>query len=656
MRSRIVANLYLLATLTVLATVYLLSISPYVGGGDSGELIVTAANLATPHPPGYPIYAFFAHLFTWIPFSTIAWRVGFFSVICQLAASVLLYQLLQRWLKRRDLAAVLTLFFGLSTLVWRYAIDAEVFALNNLLAISFLYVIYMYLETRSLRWIYLACFTLGIACCHQLTVLLLAIPFCIYFLWVERRTLFQPRIFLQGLGLFCLGLMPYLYLFYLGQNRSLIAWGELSNWQGFFTHVLRREYGFFQLAHDGVENAGFLSKIYYFLREMGFQTLGVMALAWMFALCRLRRLSVFPWLLLSALLFYTLIFQALSNLDLSIGLYYCTQARMWILPLLLILLLGGWGLAQLLTVVRWKPLPGILNAVLLIAIALNVIWQWRVQDQSENDFFERVGRSMLTTAEPRAVILMREDAFVNALRYLQTIKNLRPDVHVIPYDALWWPWLKPIVEQQIPGFVVPAQVMRVVPQDGAFILKDLLNANIDHFPIYVAKITKSEGQPLEKVFSGYPCGFQSRVLRDGQPWTLDDFHRQADAFINLELPDPATYPRESWEAYVVENYIQVKIAMAKILTRNSQERPAWLLTAAELLRQVAPIAGELRPSVLRDMGNTYGLLASKNPVYRGPAAQAWEAYLATHPAETPELSNLRAVLRESHRINGSTDP
>ena len=110
--------------------VYLRTLFPTVGGGDSGELVATACATGVAHPPGYPLSHVLAKLFTFLPFGVVAWRVNLLSAILGSAVSVMILLAVRRW-ARNDWAGLLAGgLFAFSPLVWRYAIVAEVFSVE----------------------------------------------------------------------------------------------------------------------------------------------------------------------------------------------------------------------------------------------------------------------------------------------------------------------------------------------------------------------------------------------------------------------------------------------------------------------------------------------------------------------------------------------
>ena len=129
-------------------TVYGFTLCPTVAGGDSGELTTAAYTLTVAHPPGYPLWTLLGKLFTLIPYGSIAWRVNLLSAVCDAGAALLLFLAVARWTRNTWSAFLAAGLFAFSPLVWRYALVAEVFALNNLFVSALLYLAVLYWEQR----------------------------------------------------------------------------------------------------------------------------------------------------------------------------------------------------------------------------------------------------------------------------------------------------------------------------------------------------------------------------------------------------------------------------------------------------------------------------------------------------------------------------
>src|SRR6185295_6824657 len=60
---------------------YLYTLAPDMTLEDSGELAVGSFYAGVPHPPGYPVWTIYTWLFTLLPISNIAYRVGLSSAV-----------------------------------------------------------------------------------------------------------------------------------------------------------------------------------------------------------------------------------------------------------------------------------------------------------------------------------------------------------------------------------------------------------------------------------------------------------------------------------------------------------------------------------------------------------------------------------------------
>ena len=54
-------------------------LAPSIFTGDSADATIASYVLGIPHPPGFPVYAWIGHLFTFIPVGDIAYRVNLMS-------------------------------------------------------------------------------------------------------------------------------------------------------------------------------------------------------------------------------------------------------------------------------------------------------------------------------------------------------------------------------------------------------------------------------------------------------------------------------------------------------------------------------------------------------------------------------------------------
>ena len=230
---------------------YYATLCPSVPGGDSGELIQVAIEGGVAHPPGYPTWTMMAYAFArLVPYGEPAWRVNLASAVCGSLASAFLSAAVGLWVECAWTGVAAGGAFAFAPLVWEYAVQGEVFALNNLNNALLLYLLVRYERRPSLGGACAGAFAIGLALCNQHTMVFFCAPYAVWALVVGGADLFTPRALacLASSGL--AGLMPYAYLPYAsGPSAAWGSWGDQSTPWGFATHVLRREYGTFRLAN-----------------------------------------------------------------------------------------------------------------------------------------------------------------------------------------------------------------------------------------------------------------------------------------------------------------------------------------------------------------------------------------------------------------------
>jgi hypothetical protein len=109
-------------------------------------------------------------------------------------------------------AAAAALAFGLGTTLWSQAVMAEVYTLNALLVALTILALLLWRERRSDRYLLLCAFLVGFCMTNHLTSGLVLPASVLFVALVDRRKLVDVKLVLEGVGLFLLGLAPYLYL------------------------------------------------------------------------------------------------------------------------------------------------------------------------------------------------------------------------------------------------------------------------------------------------------------------------------------------------------------------------------------------------------------------------------------------------------------
>src|SRR5215217_9611155 len=179
---------------------------------DSPMLQAEVSVLGIGHPTGYPTYMMLTHLFTYLPIGDPAYRINLASAVYGVAAVLVVYLAGLRLCNRTVAAAAGALAFGLSGTFWGQATISEVYTLEALLVALVILVLLVWRDTRVDRYLLLSVFLVGLSLTHHLTSVLLVPAAPAFVLLTDRSVFSKAGLMLKGLGLFLLGLLPFLYL------------------------------------------------------------------------------------------------------------------------------------------------------------------------------------------------------------------------------------------------------------------------------------------------------------------------------------------------------------------------------------------------------------------------------------------------------------
>jgi len=204
-----------LAAAGVLLVVYVRTLLPGVGFGDSAKFQFVGWVLGTPHATGYPTYLVLNHLFLkLVPFGSLAWRANLLSAVLAVAAVVVMCRLLVALGVRAGVAALVALAFGLTPTLWSQALAAEVYTLNLLFIAGVTLLFVRWRQGGARRHFYAGCALYALSFgCHLTMVTLL--PALVVWVWTTERRLFRDvRAVGAVLGFIVLGASQYAYVFW----------------------------------------------------------------------------------------------------------------------------------------------------------------------------------------------------------------------------------------------------------------------------------------------------------------------------------------------------------------------------------------------------------------------------------------------------------
>ena len=240
---------------------YLWTLSPDLTLEDSGELATASMYAGVPHPPGYPVWTVYSWLFTKLPISNIAYRVGLSSAFagalaCGLVALMVsrgssmmiegisdLRNIARNWENWICVAAgfVAGMLIGFNGFMWSQAVIVEVYTLSVLSLAGVLVCLMRWIYApHQNRYLYLAFFWYGICFNNHQSLLVIALGLEAAILIVKpqlgRDLIFwNAIIYLGGLVMKQMDLMgvlndntPLFVIYNLIGLASLIIWAYLA--------------------------------------------------------------------------------------------------------------------------------------------------------------------------------------------------------------------------------------------------------------------------------------------------------------------------------------------------------------------------------------------------------------------------------------------
>jgi hypothetical protein len=532
--------------------VYLLTLCPSVPGGDSGMFIGAAAQLGVAHPPGYPLYTMLGHLATLLPWGSVAARVNMLSAVFDAAAVGVLFAVIRRLTGSRAAALAGAGMFAFSPLIWRYAVVAEVFALNNFFVVALLYLTLRFWQEPQERWAYAGAFVFGLGMSNHHTLVLIGLPLAGAILWRWRATLLSVRPLLSIIGLFALGLLPYVYLFWAGAHGAVISWGETGTLDGFLWHFLRKDFGTFQLGGKTGSTDFFGSNLRYLSAIFTESLILGAAVAGLGLWGAFKSKNGFVRASFLAFAFYILVFHMLANIPLDHPISREVHARFWQQAQVFVFLWVGVGFAMLLK----KKSQQIAWVAAAVAVLCQLGFHYSSADQSWNTAFARFGRSVLESLPPRSLLVSQGDVYLNVLRYMQQIEGVRPDVMIVDTEFMRMRWFMSYRAQHLRDLALP------------------LSANSSSREIYTVAV-----EDIARKFPGYearPYGFLYKIIPQGSPFDLNTFLTDQDKALRTMMgPDverAGLQPESAWEKGIWDSYWDSQIKATAYLFQIAQSR------------------------------------------------------------------------------------
>ncbi len=413
-----------LAAAAIAAILYGATLARTVGAGDSGELTLAAESLGIPHPPGYPLWALLARLAASIPLASLALRVNALSALLAAMGAGLFWLLARRSGLRPFPAAAATALFAAATIVWRSAVEAEVYALSTG---AFLVLCLLALRARGAaagrREDALYFFAAGLsALAHQTLVF----PAAALGLWILARRASTGRV-LTAVAWALAGFSIALVLPVRASAEPAFAWTNERGLGALLDNLLRRNYGGlaqnpFRLDRAADELAGMGTIVLGAVGWVG----GILAAAGLLAPGRERgatRVVALAALTVPAALAALIAFTPDAE--------HFAQVAPFLTPLAAaVALLAGAGVERIRALCPPRARAALLAAV-TACVAATVALHYVASDRSGFRMAERFGRDLLAGLPPRATLVLDGDNETFLAAYMTRHEGLRPDVRLI---------------------------------------------------------------------------------------------------------------------------------------------------------------------------------------------------------------------------------
>lgn len=413
------------AVAVVLFALYATTALRTVGLEDDGLFILSSYYLGIEHPPGYPLFTLIGHLFSKLPFGSVAYRVHLASALFGALTGA------AAWLCARELrvgrlgAYVAAFALGVSPVFWSQSIIAEVYTLNTFF---FLVLVYLGLRAAStgqsslLPWMALI---FGLSLSNHWPLMLLVAPAFLVLLWPLRMQLLKRAPLL--LWLVVLGLLPYVWLVYRSwMGLPISFYGPLETLSDIWFFLSRA--GYSEIDHSA--SADWLDRVKFF-RFFGGQLLvqfafvGTLVAAVGFAVQwrvlghRVAAFLTLAFLMPSAVLLLLLGFDYSSISKHVFHVYPLPAyavAALWL----------GLGFAWLVERYALRAAQAAAAGAALVAVILAV--GVRTNLFADHEWGARYAKTLLGTLPRNAVVFARGEADLATMAYFHMIENRRPDI------------------------------------------------------------------------------------------------------------------------------------------------------------------------------------------------------------------------------------
>ena len=561
------------ALLAVALATYLATSSAHLAGGDSAEFVTIFAKGGVAHPSGYPLYCLLLRLCAGMPGGPILGSSRVSAIIGALSIAAV-YRACRAWGASQGAALVAAAAYAVGPVAWRLATEAEVFALNALLAALLLWVAAPRVSMAPATRVVVLAGLAGLALSNHLTIVLLA-PIGLFAAFhALRASALRVRTAFSATAAFGAGLLPYLYCYEVGHAPSgRFVWGEPGTWQGLLRHVTRADFGTFSLTGSD-QSPDALSNLWAYYAQKAGRVLVLPFLIGLLGFARAysgasrgvggadppARLNVL--VLLGTWALAGPGFAALLNVPPD-----AQRATLWerfhLLPEVVFAIAVAWGLDAWPTLREGRRVPLAISG--LSVAALGAFLASPQVRAAHTDLLERYTENTETSAPQHSVVLGTGDYRLFSFLYTDAV-GLRSDVTYIDPHLLAYDWYRNQASERLGSAIgKPGQPLNdeVALVEAAFSLGR---------PVL---LTDAFDAGSTKAFPSYPVGTLIRLLPRGTSLPApDDVEQENLAVFALFRPWDRTVRDDEWATAVLPTYQRPWIALSRVFERRGDETRA----------------------------------------------------------------------------------
>ncbi|MCK5607705.1 DUF2723 domain-containing protein, partial [Candidatus Pacearchaeota archaeon] len=409
-------------------TVYLKTLCPSVYGGNSGEIISSAATLGISHPTGFPLYMLAAKLFSvLLPFGDIAFRLNIFSAFFAALTIIVIYFILKILTNREFISIGGALSLAFSSTFWSNAIVARTYSMTGFFIALLIYLLMIWRLKREDKYLYLLSIVLSLGLATHAAMLLMIPMAIILVAMTDAKTLTRPAAFKAYVLTFCITIILYLYIPLQAASGSSVNWGNPVNLKGFLNYITAHEY----LTKMPPGSISLSLKVFFTsirLFILDFTPVGFIVIITGISVAAKKNkeiLTALSLIILGNVLFLTNYGnkELLSSLSLYLFPSYIALS-----------VFAGLGLHRVLDLVEPKIKDPVFSSLILMILPLAcVITHFNANNQSSNFSALDYAENILKTVPSNSLLISKNDNVTGPLQYVQTVKE--PDNGVIVINS-----------------------------------------------------------------------------------------------------------------------------------------------------------------------------------------------------------------------------